>query len=494
MKILLLLSLVLSSQLFSNEVSQFEQEAEDIMSGFEQEGEDIMSGFEKEGEDIMSGFEQEGEDIMAGFEDEAQVALSQNDDTSTDSELKNFTGKLSFKTAYGYKGHSVSGVDFSGLNQAQTALYIQYDKKLSKNWKLRVSGDAFYDSIFDINSRNYNDDTINTYQSQFRLDDTYLEGSLLSSLDLKAGRQIVVWGKSDSIRVTDVINPLDNRLPAMTDIEDLRLSVGMLKFDYYIDKWNFSAMIIPESRIMLEAAPKSEFFPSDDILPSSQGKAVPTLQTPDSSFNNMQYALSANGVFSGWDLSFYGANVLDQRWHINKQTQKREVSKIEMLGSAINIATGSFLLKSEVALLNSLRYNSTSEEKRRLDTLIGFDYMGIKDTVLSLEVVNRHIFNHEVVMSSINAPIPDYTDEDEMQSAFRASRSFLNDTLDANFLISLFGKNFEYGGFARTWIKYDIADALSTNVGLVDYIGGDRPFTNAIKNNDRVFADITYSF
>jgi len=37
-------------------------------------------------------------------------------------------------------------------------------------------------------------------------------------------------------------------------------------------------------------------------------------------------------------------------------------------------------------------------------------------------------------------------------------------------------------------------DALSTNIAIVDYVGGEKPYLEAIKNNDRVLADITYIF
>jgi len=44
------------------------------------------------------------------------------------------------------------------------------------------------------------------------------------------------------------------------------------------------------------------------------------------------------------------------------------------------------------------------------------------------------------------------------------------------------------------WFEYDIADALSSNIGVVDYMGGDKTLMEKVKNNDRVFADIKYSF
>lgn len=433
-------------------------------------------------------------DDLAGFGEEVVLDSSiENKDES----IFSLGGNLAFKTSAGYKKHKVDGIEYSGINQAQTSLSLQLDSKLSEKWKMRISTNMFYDAIYDLYSHNnYSNDIKDDYRTQIRVDDAYIQGKINSNIDLKVGRQIVVWGKSDSLRVTDVINPLDNRLPGMTDIEDLRLSVGMAKLDYYFGKWNFSFIAIGENRIMIEAPPRSEFFPVDEIFPSAPNPFL-ELKTPSNSLNNMQYAMAANGVFSGWDLSFYAAHVLDQKWHFDNVQGStplsditRVVNKIDMLGTAINIATGSWLLKSEIAFLSGVGYNTTADEKNRLDVLFGFDYMGVKDAVISLEVVNRHIFNHEAQMRYQS----DYVDNDEMQTAIRFTKSYLNDTINASVLLSMFGSSWENGGFARIWVKYDIMDGVSANIGIVDYIGGDRPFMEANKENDRVFADITYSF
>lgn len=391
------------------------------------------------------------------------------------------SGNVAFKTAYAYQEHSISGIDYNTLTQAQSLLFLQFDYKLPKKFKLRISGDGFYDAIYDMRDSTFSDDIQESYQKELRLGDTYVEGAISENVDIKVGRQIVIWGKSDSIRITDVLNPLDNRNPGLTDIEDLRLPVGMIKTDYYVGDWDLSAMVILESRIAEERPLPSEFFP----LPL----ALSDIEEPDNSLENVSYALSANGEFSGWDLSFYGAtNILDQRWHIEDKT-KRVVGRIDMAGSAINIAYGSWLIKSEVAYLSGLKYNSTLDEKNRFDSLIGFDYMGIKDTVISLEIASRYILDYETQML-----LKDSVEENDVQTAFRYSQSFLHDTLDFTALLSMFGASWENGGFSRVWFEYDIADALSTNVGVVDYIGGDKTLMEKVKNNDRIFADIRYSF
>lgn len=491
----LLLSVTLAS-LLANSFLLAEENLDADLGGFETE-----ETVGNESSDLEGFSDEEESSDLDGFTDDKSSTVEESAPQVEKKELMfSLSGDLAFKTSYGYKDHEVKsyqadaqGIDYYGFNQAQTSLYLQLDGKLSDNWKVRVGVDAYYDAIYNLHpSNNYNEDILDSYKTQLMLTDTYVQGRLTSDIDLKVGRQIVVWGKSDSIRITDVINPLDNRLPGMTDIEDLRLSVGMAKFDYYIGQWNFSAMAIGESRVMLEAAPRSEFFPVDNIFPIAPEPFI-ELVTPNSSWDNMQYAFAANGIFSGWDLSFYGADVLSQKWHINPLTQKREVHKVKMLGSAINVATGSWLLKSEIAYLSGVKYNSTTDKKSRLDALVGFDYMGIKDTVLSLEIANRHIFNYEEQMSELVAK-PDYVDENEVQTAIRTTRSFENDSINATALVSMFGSSWEYGGFARLWVEYDVMDALVANFGIVEYIDGDKPFTKAISDNDRVFADITYSF
>ncbi|HIP20218.1 MAG TPA: DUF1302 domain-containing protein [Sulfurimonas sp.] len=459
---------------------------------------DDLDGF-----DALEGFdmqEESQEDI--DLDDFGEDEISESEVVTLQQTPSNFSfnGNLAFKSAYGYQEHSVDGVEYSGFNQAQTALFLQVNYKINSDWKVRVSGDGFYDGIYDLHDKAYNQATLDAYQTQLRFDDTYIQGRITKDIDLKLGRQIVVWGKSDSIRITDVINPLDNRLPGMTDIEDLRLSTSMLKLDYYVGSWNLSAMAIFESRIFLEAAPFGEYFPADIVFPGAPNPFIPLAQ-PTSTIDDTQYAFALNGVFSGWDLSFYGADVLDSRWHLEGTpvNGERVVSKIQMLGSAFNIVKGSWLFKTELAYINGLKYNSTQDEKNRLDTLIGLDYMGVKDTVLSLEVANKHLLNYEKQMSGYTLGIiPDYTEEDEIQTAIRATHSFSNDTINTTALLSMFGHNWQYGGFARVSLEYDIADALVANFGLINYIAPakpeDKPFTDAISNNGRVFADITYSF
>jgi hypothetical protein len=264
----------------------------------------------------------------------------------------------------------------------------------------------------------------------------------------------------------------------------------MTKLDYYRGAWNLSAMMIHEARVQKEAAIGSDFLPVH-IFPLPPGFTFPEDETPGLTPDESQYALALNGRFSGWDLALYRAEVLNSRWHFEAARTIRRYGKLRMSGAAANFAFGNLLVKTEAAYLAGLRYNTTAKEKNRLDLLAGLEYQGFTDTTLSLEIAERRVEGYETAM----AQAPDFTNETERQTALRATRSFSREKGSATYLLVLFASEGKQdGGFQRFWVDYDLADGLELSAGIVDYLGGEKPFFDAIADNDRVFADLSYSF
>ncbi len=473
-------------------------------------------------EAALSGFDDEpsgsglDEDALAGFDDADDTARSATE-KQTGNDWYDLTGSLGFLAAYNYAQNAPTplpdtpafaddkAMDFRGLSRARTKLNLALDMRHTDNWKSRIELMGWYDASWAIHGReNYSTTVLDTYEYFYDIKDAYIQGTLSPSLDIKIGRQIVIWGKSDSIRITDVINPLDNREPGMVDIEDLRLSETMTKLDYYVGDYGLSAMIIHEPRLEIEPAFGSDYRPRDIFGPTIPDALFPGREEPDWALKNTQFALALDGRYEGWDLSWYAANVLNSRFGYDYSTNLRTYDKIYMAGAATNIVSGAWLYKAEAAYIMDIDYRSVETNKNRLDALLGIDYSGITKTVLSLELADRHIFGYEEIMmqSAVEAGkaiVPDYARKDTLQFAARANYTFDHDNATVNYLISMFGgSNFRFqdGGFQRFWMDYKLNDALTVNGGVVDYIGGDGeiPFYNAIKNNDRVFAELVYNF
>ncbi len=501
------LSLLVSGSLAADEL-------EDALSGFDEFDSDPVAGPAESSADDLDDLDESGFDEPST--EAAGTAVSDLTLVEKRASWYNFSGYTSLLGAYNYSQKSESTVapgdmpmDFSGLSRVRGKGVVVLDMKHGENWRSKFEVIAWYDASWLINGRdNYTQDVLDAYESFIDLKDAYVQGSLTPSLDIKLGRQVLIWGKSDSIRITDVINPLDNREPGMVDIEDLRLSEAMTRLDYYFGDWGLSGIIIHEPRLEIEAPFGSDYRPSNIFGPPIPYDKFPDRVDPGWSLENTQYAMSLDGRFSGWDLSFYAAQVFDNRFDIElvDTTPVRFYDKINMVGIAGNLVYGSWLLKAESAFINDINYRSTGR-KNRLDVLIGFDYMGIKHTVFSLELADRHIFDYEERMLTLTLPdavaegtFPDFVREDSLQIAFRTSYSFNHDNATVTYLLSLAGGNgpgdsFD-GGFQRLWIDYKYTDAISLNAGIVDYIGGSGiiPFYRAIEDNDRVFAEIKYSF
>ena len=499
-KYVLIISLFLVSftalVVLQNVSAQEEPHLEEILNGFaddenpSEDLQDVMEGFEEETGAVKPTEDLEEDDILEGFEDETKETEVEGSEKAYLPDWLSIDGYFKISSVYSYLSHDAAGTDtnWHGLTRLRSELKLEVDADLSENWQARVSGHAFYDVAYTINGRdNYTDDVLDNYEKELEFDEVYLQGSLTKDLDLKAGRQIVVWGRSDNIRITDVLNPLDLRWPGLVDIEKLRLPVTMTKFDYFIKDWSLSGIAINEVRYHWNPEFGSDFFPGTQPLPSSE--------SPDEGFaiDNTQFAASLNGIFSGWDISFYFADIYSQLGYISPTSPPFEVkhARLKMLGSAFNLAWGNWLFKTEAAYFDGFEFaNTPDKEYSRLDGLAGVEYSGISDATLTLDIANRHYFDFEERLEDS----PDFQKEDLFEWAVRVTKPYLNDALTLTFLANIFGPTGDDGGFQRFTAEYDYTDSIQLTGGIVFYQSGDLRRTRGIEDNDRVFFDVQYNF
>ena len=95
-----------------------------------------------------------------------------------------------------------------------TAPNLQLDLDLPRDWKARAEGWGFYDAAYMINGRSdYSHQVRREYEQDAEVGEAWLAGGVGEHIDVAVGRQVVIWGRSESLRVLDVLNPLDNREP-----------------------------------------------------------------------------------------------------------------------------------------------------------------------------------------------------------------------------------------------------------------------------------------
>ena len=428
--------------------------------------------------------------VLEGFDTDAGPASGQTPVPEEAPARLRFGGRLSqrFVVNVAHDAPPPSGVDHRGLSSMQSRLDLEADVRLGPAWKARVEGHLWLDPAASgaIDGKDRPPEFSDAYGREAEVDEFFLQGPVSEQFDLTFGRQILPWGRSDLFRATDVLNPLDSRLPGLTDIKDHRLPVTALRLDHFAAPWSVSMVAIPERRFDKLPMPGSDFFVGTGPLPPRA--------SPDDAFGAPELAVALNGTFPGWDISLYAARMFDDRPHLAATTSgelRLHHNRITMAGAAGNLVRGSWLIKAEAALFTGLRFSGASTRRfSRLTTLAGVEYSGIADTDIALEARIHHIPDFDDRLASM----PDDRRRNEPATALRIQRSFLNDTLDASFLALTFGATGELGAVRRLQFDYAWTDALQLSTGLVAYRSGEQTPFRGIGNNDRLFATLNFHF
>jgi len=456
----------------------------------DEEADDWFDGFEEETNQQVGSGTGEEDEFLGGFEEDMGEHDIQEEVADKKRSTWRFDGQVTFTTMYNFSPDA--SPPWHGFSMVRPGFKVAVKKKFSDTWQAQAGVGGFYDLIYVLRGREeYTPAVLDDYEKEIEILDTFVQGSLTPKLDIKIGRQIVTWGPLFNLRVTDVLNPLDFRLPGLTDLDDLRLPVTMLKLDYFFGNWDLSGMWIPEIRFSKRPAFGSDFFPSPVPLPPAE---VPE---DGFEFGDAEWAAALVGTFSGWDIGFYWAYVYDDQTHMvlvspgPPEKRIRRHARTHMLGTAGNVALGNGLLKGELALFKGLEYTNTpGVDYYRLDVGGGVEYAGFHETVISLEAVNRHIYGYDPLLG-----LPrDELSENEFQWSFRIVKTLLHDTLTLYLVASTFGVKAEDGAFERLAAEYDITEAVAIKGGVVFYQAGDKGKFRDVSHNDRLFLELTYSF
>ncbi|MCK5098831.1 MAG: hypothetical protein KAR45_12050 [Desulfobacteraceae bacterium] len=421
-----------------------------------------------------------------------------NDKESKSNALNIIRGSVEFKAGYNF-AHEKPGpgqTDHRGLSALSGKLDLMISKDLSKTFDMVLTGTWLYNHAYRLNTKEYyTSHFLDRYKKEAELNKAFIRGNLTDNLDIKFGRQIAVFGKSDSIRITDILNPINALEIGMTDIKDLRLPVFMSRLDYYIKDWAVSSYVIHEHRGNRLPVFGSDFYYSP----------FPEPETASISMNvkNTGFAMSMSKVLPSMDIALYFARVYDNTPYLDIKNRNGFIqpcfgySKINMAGIALNKAKGNFLFKAETACINGLHLSAyqsngawmkNNNSYSRLDVLFGFEYSGFSNTNISFEASDRWYHNLDKAGRAAGVKANNY------QYALRVSRTFMNEALELSVLTSYFGVSVKDGGFFRFNAEYDITDSVKFTAGIIFYKSGDAVMVRKIGNNDRIFCSIKYSF
>lgn len=216
----------------------------------------------------------------------------------------NVSGYLKNETAYRLR-------EPRSVTKIRNILYLNANPDLSENLSLNASAWAYYDHAYDF----FNYETIaarfernsdepiafieNLDQERdseiVKIRELYVDYSA-EDYDLRLGKQYIIWGVLEGVRIVDEINPMDFRELILPDLLDYRIPLWSAKLDYYTDYGDLQFLLIPDLKFHKPAPSGSEW----ELL-----QAVPNTRSPESwKLENTEYGVKLDTSIFDTEFSF----------------------------------------------------------------------------------------------------------------------------------------------------------------------------------------------
>ena len=317
-------------------------------------------------------------------------------------------------------------------------------------------------------------------------------------MDLRIGKQQIIWGKADGVFITDIVSPKDLSEFLLPDFSEIRIGVTSLKADYYIGDntlefvWipTFTSTVMPDENSIWR--PKMN-FPINPTWDFSKKEVDKTLENSEvfAKFSAMTSAIDFElmGAYM-WDddPAMHMNATIDPNTHQSSLTITPEHHRLSVAGGSFSTTLGAFVIRGESAYYfgkyfstDNMMQDSGLIEKDYAHYLLGID-TSLWDVKLSTQFVQQAILDYDDSIKN---------DEFDNTMTFLASKTFLRETLRLE-LFSYIGLN-DSDALIRPKIVYNLADGFEITLGSNMFIGDSGKF-GQYDDNDMLFGKIKYSF
>jgi hypothetical protein len=337
--------------------------------------------------------------------------------------------------------------------------------------------------------------------TEIELRELYLEIPLSDHL-LTLGKQQIVWGKSDGLKLLDVVNPQSFREFVLEDFEDSRIPLWMANVELALSvDTTLQLLWIPDTTVHSLVWPEGTYRISTPrivpVAPEGVAVSVDEFDRPSNPWEDGDLGVRFVSFWKGWDLSlnylyrYDDFPVFRQVLSIEDAsplvTVSPEYERSQLLGASASNSYGDATIRLEIAY-DSDKYfltRNTSDpdgvvSHEELSSVVGLDWSGVSDTLISVQWFQSLIFDPSEYLTR---PDIDHT------GTLLLRRDFLNETLRTEILVV---HNFnDADGMIRPKVTYGWNDATEMWFGIDYFYGEKKGLFGQFDSNDRLNLGIT---
>lgn len=365
---------------------------------------------------------------------------------------------------------------------------------LSSRNRLRLKGTFYAEDATGFISLDLEQNNVLEDQDELRLREAYID-YFSENWDVRIGRQIIVWGKTDGLQVLDAVSPWDYTEFLARDFEDLRIGVDAIRWRWLGSDWNLELIYLPKFEPARQA-PAGSPWQFSLIADSAPALPVAAAEEPEFTLENGEYGARLSFYKSWGDFSL----VALRSWTddalpfaamnsaLRSPGVRLEYQRINIFGAAVSVPSGSVVYRAEAAYYQGAEFAISTAEgfgrqrSGQLKWVAALEWTGPANLTVSAQVTDSQMLDHHPSM-----PL----EEHMPMATLSISKLLYRETLNLS-VFSFVG--LEHGDtFSRFSADYSLSDAVHLLAG-VDVFTGDTGYLAAFNDNDEAWMKFNFSF
>ena len=315
------------------------------------------------------------------------------------------------------------------------------------------------------------------------------------NIDVRVGKQNIVWGRADALNPTDVLTPKDFTLLSAKDEEERRIGTAALKTNYYRGNYTLSMVWLPI------------FNPTTLPLSGVPGFQITQNKRSQGEWTHQGFAvkLDQTGGEVDWSLSYYyGLDLFPIGKPLSPTQVVLEHNRIHMVGADFAKNLGRFGVRGEAAYVHTQNPDGSDPFLKNPYAyyVLGVDHDVTEDLNVNFQAYQRLIINFKdafqfqdtVTRNTAVLNVIFNQQMDRVQEGFsgRIKATAWNKTLEAE-LLGVYEAN-RGSFFLRPSVAYAFTDTWKGFAGWDIYNGRKQSIYGFLQQNSAFFAELRATF
>lgn len=335
--------------------------------------------------------------------------------------------------------------------------------------------------------------------SNFEFRDLTLRG-WREHLDWIIGKQIVTWGKSDGLRILDIINPiyLDDFLKF--DFKEMKKSLWMTNFRFSWQDSYAQLLLIPEHRSNQSLETVN---PLVGVQQNFRAHGINILDISKEEYDlaeKLSVGLELGTTLeNGFDFTLnflrtYEQDALIQPGSLSIQNQQPALTLTQtfphktMIGGSFSTQFLDWVLRGEIGYLPNRYFNVLNdgilniERENNLIYTVGADY-SYDEWFFSVQYMEDRVLTSKTLLARTKS---------ENLATVSLSKQFWNETLKIGFKWLMSTNN--NSGLVQPYLNYRVSDRIGVWFLMTQYFGTDEDIFSALKDDDFIRFSVKIDF